>query len=204
VLSFVKGCVHLSFDDFSKMICELKILACIPPLRNMHPPLIYPQLPHLNDHGLAILVCITPFRNMHPPPISTLNQSTPFHLKRSCWRSVFSPLISSKPQSPQEMEHRKKERKRGRKSIEKKKESSKSLFKEKEKSIFWEERNTSTSKILFYMIPFSPPPSYHFERLFQIIEKIFLSLFGLSFSLAIYMTWLVPFSFTHELHIFIL
>jgi hypothetical protein len=34
-------------------------------------------------------------------------------------KSDFSPLISSKPPSPQEMEHRKK-RKRGRKSIEKK------------------------------------------------------------------------------------
>jgi hypothetical protein len=27
----------------------------------------------------------------------------------------------------------------------------------------------------FYMIPFSPPPSHHFKRLFQIIEKIFLT-----------------------------
>jgi hypothetical protein len=31
-LNFVKGCVHLSFEDFLKMICELKILACITPL----------------------------------------------------------------------------------------------------------------------------------------------------------------------------
>jgi hypothetical protein len=40
----------------------------------------------------------------------------------------------------------------------------------------------------FYMIPFSPPPSYHFENIFQIIEKVFVTLFGPSFSLAIYMT----------------
>jgi hypothetical protein len=40
----------------------------------------------------------------------------------------------------------------------------------------------------FYMIPFSPPPSYHFENLFQIIDKVFIILFGPSFSLAIYMT----------------
>jgi hypothetical protein len=67
---------------------------------------------------------------MRPPPIFTLNQSVPFYLKRSFWRSGFSPLISSKPPSPEEMEHRKRERKkRGRKSIEKKKESFKSLFK---------------------------------------------------------------------------
>jgi hypothetical protein len=40
----------------------------------------------------------------------------------------------------------------------------------------------------FYMIPFSPYPSYHFKNLFQIIEKVFVTLFGPSFSLAIYMT----------------
>jgi hypothetical protein len=54
----------------------------------------------------------------------------------------------------------------------------------------------------FYMIPFSPPPSYHFENFFQIIEKVFVTHFGPSFSLAIYMTWVVPFLLTHELHIF--
>jgi hypothetical protein len=61
VLSFVKECVHLSFEYISKMICELKISACIPPLWNMRPSLIYPQLPHLHDHGLPILSYITPF-----------------------------------------------------------------------------------------------------------------------------------------------
>jgi hypothetical protein len=40
----------------------------------------------------------------------------------------------------------------------------------------------------FYMIPFSPPTSYHFENLFQIIEKVFVTLFGPPISLAIYMT----------------
>jgi hypothetical protein len=74
----------LSFEDFLKMICELKISAFIPTLWNMRPPPIYPQLPHLYDHDLAILACITPFQNMRPPPISALNQFTPFHLKRSC------------------------------------------------------------------------------------------------------------------------
>jgi hypothetical protein len=125
-LSFVKGCVHLRFEDFSKMICELKISACIPPLQNMCLPPIYPQLPHLYDHGLSILVCITLFQNMRPLPISTVNQSTPFHLK-SCRRSDFSPLISSKPPSPQETELRKKREKEEEKVL-KKKESSKSLF----------------------------------------------------------------------------
>jgi hypothetical protein len=102
VLSFVKGCVHLSFEDFSKMICELKMSVCIPLLRNMRPPPIYLQLPHLHDQGLAILTCITPFQNMCPLSIFTLNQSITFHLKRSFWRSDFSPPISSKPPSPQE------------------------------------------------------------------------------------------------------
>jgi hypothetical protein len=36
----------------------------------------------------------------------------------------------------------------------------------KGKLIFWEEKNTSTSKILFDVIPFSPPPSYHFKNPF--------------------------------------
>jgi hypothetical protein len=82
-LIFVKGCVHLSFEDFLKMICELKISACISPLRNIRPPPIYPQLRHLHDHGLAILAYITLFWNISPPPIFTLNQSIPFYLKRS-------------------------------------------------------------------------------------------------------------------------
>jgi hypothetical protein len=69
----------LSFEDFLKMISDLKISACIPPLRNMG-----------------------------PPPIFTVNQSIPFHF--------FSSNII-KPPSPQETEHR--ERERGRKSIEK-------------------------------------------------------------------------------------
>jgi hypothetical protein len=30
----------------------------------------------------------------------------------------------------------------------------------------------------FYMIPFSPLPSYHFENLFQIIEQFFVIPFG--------------------------
>jgi hypothetical protein len=37
------------------------------------------------------------------------------------------------------------------------------------------------------------------KPLSKIIEKIFLTLFGPSFSLAIYMTWVVPFLHTHEL-----
>jgi hypothetical protein len=47
-------------------------------------------------------------------------------------------------------------------------------------------------------------PLHHIisKTLSEIIETIFLTLFGSSFNLAIYITWVVPFLFTHELHIF--
>ncbi len=51
----------------------------------------------------------------------------------------------------------------------------------------------------FHFLPLHHTISKTFSK---IIEKVFLTLFGPSFSLAIYMTWVVPFSFTHELHIF--
>jgi hypothetical protein len=34
----------------------------------------------------------------------------------------------------------------------------------KKESQYFERKNTSTSKILFDVIPFSPPPSYHFKK----------------------------------------
>jgi hypothetical protein len=53
----------------------------------------------------------------------------------------------------------------------------------------------------FFYVIFSPIISIS-KTLSKIIEKVFLTLFGPSFSLAIYMTWVVPFFFTCELHIF--
>jgi hypothetical protein len=47
----------------------------------------------------------------------------------------------------------------------------------KGKSIFREEKNTSTLKILFDVIPFSPPPSCHFRNPFQIHGESFLNSF---------------------------
>jgi hypothetical protein len=38
-------------------------------------------------------------------------------------------------------------------------------------------KKTSTSKILFDMIPFAPPPSYHFKNLFQNHWECFLNSF---------------------------
>jgi hypothetical protein len=69
VLSFVKGCVHLSFEFFFKndllptLFASLtqKFFGVHNSLRNMHPLPIYPQLPHLHNHGLAKLACITLF-----------------------------------------------------------------------------------------------------------------------------------------------
>jgi hypothetical protein len=96
-----------------------------------------------------------------------------------------------------------------RRSIEKreKKEEEKEKLQEslqiKGKSIFWEEKNTSTSKISFLMwFHFLPLYLTISKTLPKIIEKVFLALFGSSFNLAIYITWVVPFLFTHELHIF--
>jgi hypothetical protein len=139
------------------MNCELKISACKPPLRNIHSPLIDLQLPHLYDHGLAILACITQFRNMRPPLIFTLNQSIPFHLKRSFWRSEFSPLISSKPPSPQETKHREKEREREEEKVLKKEREKlqESLQIKGEVNILRGGKHINF-KNLFYMIPFSP------------------------------------------------
>jgi hypothetical protein len=52
----------------------------------------------------------------------------------------------------------------------------------------WRGEKHFNIKILFDVIPFSPLPSYHLKTLYKIIEKVFLTLFGPSFSLVIYMT----------------
>jgi hypothetical protein len=64
----------------------------------MRPPPIYPQVPHLHNHGLAILACITPLWNMHP--ILKL-------FEKKFLKKWFSPQISSNPLSPQETELKK-------------------------------------------------------------------------------------------------
>jgi hypothetical protein len=79
-------------------------------IRSMHPPPIYPQLPHLHNHGLAMLMCLTPFQNMLPPLVYWS------HLKRSFWSSDFL------------LKYHKNPRVLKRQSMKKKK-SSKSLFK---------------------------------------------------------------------------
>jgi hypothetical protein len=176
-------------DLLPKKICwpHPKILACITPLQNMSPPPIYPWLPHLHNHGLATLACITPVRGMRPPPIYWS------HLQKKFLKNWFSPQISSKPQSPQEAEHEKKEGKR-KASI---------ISSNKRGSQYFERRKTLKLQKFFLMwFHFLPLQHIISKTLSKVIEKIFLTFFGPSFSMAIYMTWVVPIFFTHELHIF--
>jgi hypothetical protein len=106
------------------------------------------------------------------------------------------------------MEHRKKERKvlkKRKKEREKGKKERKRktlrVYSNKGKVNILRGKNTSTLKIFFWcdFLPFHHTIS---KTLSKIIEKVFLAIFGPSFNLAIYMTWVVPFLLTHELHIF--
>jgi hypothetical protein len=125
--------------------------------------------------------------------------------KESFWRSEFSPQISSNPQVLRRRSIKKEERKNYWKKKEKrgrKRKAPRVSLNKGEVNILRGE-NTSTSKISFLIW-------FHFlhlhdtilKTLSKIIEKVFLAIFGPSFNLAIYITWVVPFLFTHELHIF--
>jgi hypothetical protein len=127
--------------------------------------------------------------NSTPKYASTASILKPFEKK--FLKKWFSSQISSKPPSPQEMEQKKEEKENFQESLQ-----------IKGKLTFWEEKDTSTSKILSMWSHFLPLHHTISKILSKIIEKVFLTLFGPSFSLAIYMTWVVPFSFTNELHIF--
>jgi hypothetical protein len=114
----------------------------------MHALPIYPQLPHFHNHGLAI----------------------PFHfIWKEIFEECFSPHLSSKSSSPQR-DGAMKKREREKKSIEKRVEGKRKALRvsanKKGKSMFWEEKNISTSKS-FFVSPFSSPPSYHFKNPFQ-------------------------------------
>jgi hypothetical protein len=125
----------------------------------------------------------------------------PFHVmpfEKRFLKNWFSPQISSKPSSDQETEHRKKKKEKG-----KRKEKAPRVSSNKRGSQYFERRKILQLQrsflMWFYFLPLHHTIS---KTLFKIIEKVFLALFGPSFSLAIYMTWVVPFLFTHELHIF--
>jgi hypothetical protein len=124
----------------------------------------------------------------------------PFHVmpfEKRFSNNWFSPQILSKPPSPQEMEHRKKEKQ------EEKGKKAPRVSSNKRGSQYFERRKTLQLQrsllMWFHFLPLHHTISKTFSK---IIEKVFLALFGPSFSLAIYMTWVVPFLFTHELHIF--
>jgi hypothetical protein len=169
-----------------KLLASPKILACIPPFQNMHPSPIYPQLPHLHNHGLAMLAYITPFQNMCPLPVYWS------HWKRSFWRSDF---LLKYHQNPWVLKRQCK-KKEGKWKVPK-------VSSNKMGSQYFERRKTLQLQN-FFLMWFHFLPLHHTisKTLSKVIEKVFLTLFEPSFSFAIYITWVVPLSFTHELHIF--
>jgi hypothetical protein len=163
----------------------------------MHPTLIYPQLPHFQNHGLTI----------------------PFHfIWKKNLRVFFSSFIIQIPKSSKRCSIEKIEREKSIKKREKKKEKEKlqeslQIKEEKEKkaprvssnkkgkSIFWEEKNIATSKSFLYE-PIFFPSIIPLQNPFQNHLRKVRSSFGQSFNLGIYITWVVSFVFTQELHIF--
>jgi hypothetical protein len=112
----------------------------------------------------------------------------------------FSSNIIKTPQVLQRQSIEKKREKEEEKVLKKRK-LQESLQIKGKVNILREEKHFNFKNSFLYDSIFTPP-SYHFKNLFQIIEKIFLTLFGPTFRLAIYMSWVLPFSFTNELHIF--
>jgi hypothetical protein len=109
----------------------------------------------------------------------------------------FSPQISAKPPSPQETEHRKKEEERRKRKKDPRVSSNK-----RGSNQYFERRNILQLQRFFFMWFYFLPLHHTISKtLSKIIEKVFLALFGSSFSLATHMTWVVPFLFTHEFHI---
>jgi hypothetical protein len=125
------------------------------------------------------------------------------HLKRSFWRSVV--FLLGYHQNPQVLKRRSIEKKREKKEEKEKEGKPKAprVSSNKRGSQYFERRKTIQLQKSFLMwFHFLPLHLTISKTLSKIIEKVFLTLFGPSFNLAIYMTWVVPFLFTHELHIF--
>jgi hypothetical protein len=121
----------------------------------MHLPLIYPQLPHLHNHGLAIS-------------------------SHAIWKEfltvVFLHKYHQNPWVLKGTEHRKKREKYWKKTKkERKRKTQRVSSNKKEKSIFWEEKNIATSKSFLYepiffpsIIPFQKPFPKSFEKISQL------------------------------------
>jgi hypothetical protein len=105
--------------------------------------------------------------------------------------NIIKTLKSSRDRAK---EKRERERKKVKGKNEEEKEKLQESLQIKGKLIFWEEENTSTSKILFDVIPFSPTPSYHFKNPFQNYWESFFKLF-LDHPLAWQYTWLELYPF---------
>jgi hypothetical protein len=142
--------------------------------------------PHLHNHGLAMLACITPLRIIRPPLIYQI------YLKRSFWISDFLLKYHQNPKSLRDGAKNGRERKVPRVSSNK----------GKINILRWDRHFN-------FKTPFQCDPIFSLsiipfqkKNLSKIIEKVFLTHFGPSFHLAIYMTWVVPFLLTNELHIF--
>jgi hypothetical protein len=95
---------------------------------------------------------------MHPPPVYWSR------LKRSFWRSDFLLKYHQNPKVQKRLSWKERERERERKGKRKRKVPKVSSNKG-EVNILRRE-DTSTSKIFFDVISFSPPPSYHFKNPF--------------------------------------
>jgi hypothetical protein len=118
---------------------------------------------------------------MSPPPVYWS------HLKRSFWRSHFLLKYHENPQVLKRWSMKKAPR----------------VSSNKRGSQYFERRKTHQLQKLFLMwFHFLPLHHTILKTLSKSIEKLFLTLFRPSLSLAIYVAWVVPFSFTHELHIF--
>jgi hypothetical protein len=122
-----------------------------------------------------------------------------FHVKpfeKKFLKKWFSPQISSKSPSPYEMEHIKK-------GEEEKEKLQESLQIKGKVNTSRGEKHFNFKNPFWCDSIFSPAPHHTISKIIsKIIEKVFLTLFGPSFSLAIYMSWVVSFLFTLELHIF--
>jgi hypothetical protein len=171
----------------------------------MHPPSIYPQHPHLYNHGLAILACITPFRNMRPPPVYP--QSWPCHymsshLKRKFLNKwIFSSNIIKTPDilkrwgidKKREKNIEKRRKRRKRKKVEEKEKLQVSL--QIRGSQYSQRRKKHFNFKNLLLMWFSPPSSYHFKKPFPKSLRKFSELF-LDHPLGLQYTWLVLYPFS--------
>jgi hypothetical protein len=135
---------------------------------------------------------------------TNISQLWPYYF---IWKGIFEDVIFllKYHQNPQGMEHRKKRKKEG-KCIEK--------IRGRKRKPPWVSPNKGEVNILrgekhlnfkiFFLMWFHFLPLHHIisKTHSKIIEKVFLTIFGPCFSFTICITWVVPFLFTHELHIF--